>query len=448
MAGKQTTMDMTRGRPLPLLVRFAVPLVLSALLQQLYSFVDTAIVGRCIGVQALSAVGVTSSVSFFILRLVMGSAMGFNIPLAQCFGAQDRQGFARYFWNGLYLIVLLGAAFTGIMLPLLRPLLVYLNTAGELLPMAMEYLWVIVLGLIATALYNYLSGVLRAVGDSRHPFYFLLLSSAANLVLDLAFILLFHMGVAGTAWATVLSQAISAALCGWWLFAKSGSVQGGPARSASVPHMGKLLAAGLPMGLNYSVTAIGIMAIQSSVNQLGAVAVAAHTAGEKIRTIVTVPLESVGTAVNTYAAQNYGAGRTDRIRRGISTGLLIETSLAALAWVVLLVGKRPLSVILLGEEAAAETAGAVQYLSIISLLFAFHGVLMVFRNTLQGIGHSLAAMLSSFTEIAGRVLCGRLAVALGSFEVICVSNPFAWLLGGVYCLVMTVFFLAKQARSG
>ena len=219
MAPKKLTMDMTGGRPLPLLLRFSVPLILSALFQQLYSFVDTAIVGRCIGVQALSAVGVTSSVSFFILRLVMGSAMGFNIPLAQRFGAGDRADFSRYFWNGLYLIVLLGAAVTAVMLPLLRPLLVYLNTAAALLPLAMDYLRVIVLGLIATALYNYLSGVLRALGDSDHPLYFLLLASAVNLVLDLVFILVFGMGVAGAAWATVISQAVSAALCGWWLFA-------------------------------------------------------------------------------------------------------------------------------------------------------------------------------------------------------------------------------------
>lgn len=451
MTSKQTTMDMTRGRPLPLLVQFAVPLVFSALLQQLYSFVDTAIVGRCLGVQALSAVGVTGSVSFFILRLVMGSAMGFNIPLAQCFGAGDERGFARYFWNGLYLITLLGLAATGVMLPLLRPLLVRLNTADELLPMAMEYLRVIVLGLAATALYNYLSGVLRALGDSRHPFYFLLFSSAANLVLDLTFILVFGLGVAGAAWATVLSQAISAALCGWWLFARTDAVQAGPARGVSAPHMGKLLAAGLPMGLNYSVTAIGIMAIQSSVNQLGTVAVAAHTAGEKIRTILTVPLESVGTAVNTFAAQNYGAGRRDRIRRGIAAGLLIETVLSAASWLVLLAGRRPLAEVLLGRQASAEVAGAVRYLSVISLLFVLLGVLMVFRNTLQGIGHSMAAMLSSFTEIAGRVACGRLAVAMGSFDVICISNPAAWVLASAYCLALTAYFLAKeerQARAG
>lgn len=446
MAAKKLTMDMTAGRPLPLLLRFAVPLILSALFQQLYSFVDTAIVGRCISVQALSAVGVTNSVSFFILRLVMGSAIGFNIPLAQRFGAGDREELSRYFWNGLYLIVLLGAAVTAVMLPLLRPLLVYLNTAEELLGLALEYLRVIVLGLVATALYNYLSGVLRALGDSEHPLYFLLLSSAVNLALDLVFVLVFGLGVAGAAWATVISQAVSAALCGWWLFAKTGVIRRGTLTAASLPHMAALLAAGLPMGLNYSVTAIGIMAIQSSVNRLGTVAVAAHTAGEKIRTIMTVPLESVGTAVNTYVAQNYGAGRQDRIRRGIAAGLVIETGLSVLAWLVLLVGSRPLVGILLGDLATAEAAGAVRYLSIISLLFPLLGVLMVFRNTLQGIDHSMLAMLSSFTEIAGRVACGRLAVALNSFTVICVSNPAAWVLADVYCLALTLWFL-RPARS-
>lgn len=443
---KARTLDMTHGSPLPLLARFAVPLVFSALLQQLYSFVDTAIVGRCIGVQALSAVGVTGSVGFFVLRLVMGSAIGFNIPLAQSFGAGDRQGFCRYFWNGLYLITALGLLTTAAMLPLLRPLFLFLNTDALLLGQALDYMRVIVLGMVATALYNYLSGVLRAVGDSDHPFYFLLLASAANLVLDLVFILGLGMGVAGAAWATVLSQAASAALCGWWLFAKTGMVgRAGGVAAFSPRHGAALLAAGLPMGLNYSVTAIGMMALQSSINTLGAVPVAAYTAGEKIRTIMTVPLESVGTAVNTFAAQNYGAGRLDRVRRGIGAGLLTEGALAVLACAVLLAGRRPLVAVLLGSSATPEGVAAARYLAIISLLFPFHGLLMVFRNTLQGIGHSLLAMLSSFAEIAGRVLCGRLAVQLGSFALICVSNPVAWLLAGLYCLAATAACLRRAA---
>lgn len=352
--------------------------------------------------------------------------------------------------NGLYLITFLGVAFTVIVLPLLEPLLRYMNTADELMDMALAYMRVIAMGLVATALYNYLSGVLRAIGDADHPFYFLLISSVTNLILDLVFILVFDMGVAGAAWATVISQALSAVLCGWWLFAKTGMIRR-PDESSSMTaispkRMGKLFAAGLPMGLNYSVTAIGIMAMQSSVNTLGAVAVAAHTAGEKIRRIITVPLESVGTAMNTYTAQNYGANRVDRIRKGIGTGLLIQIGISVSSWGLLLFTKEPLVSILLGDLASAEAQSAVRYLTLISTLFVFHGLLMIFRNTLQGMNHGMLAMLSSIIEIVGRVLCGWLAVTQNSFDLICVTNPAAWLLAGVYCLVWTYWYLGKEEK--
>lgn len=217
---KKSIIDMTGGNPLQLLVRFALPLMLGSFFQQLYSFVDTAIVGRGVSVEALSAVGVSGTLSFVILGFTMGAAAGFTVLISQNVGAGEMEHVSRYFWNGLYVSVGLGLLVSVGVTPFVRLLLVMMNTPAELLDLAVEYLTIIVRGSIATVIYNYFAGVLRAFGDSRHPFYFLLIASVCNVVLDLVMIMVFHMGVAGAAIATVVSQALSAVLCGWWLFGK------------------------------------------------------------------------------------------------------------------------------------------------------------------------------------------------------------------------------------
>ncbi len=449
---KEQTLDMTRGRPTVLLVRFAVPLVLGSLFQQLYNFVDTAIVGRCIGVDALSAVGVTNALNYLVLGFTIGGAMGFSIPISQSVGAGNRAEISRFFWNGLYVSIAMGVLFGVFATPFVRPMLVLMNTPEELLDMGTSYLRVIMAGQITAVLYNYLASVLRAFGDSKRPFWFLVISSLINIVLDLLLILVIPMGVAGAALATVISQGISVVLCTWWLFRKMDVIQnrgeaGEKLTAFSPSHMARICVTGLPLGLEYSVCSIGNVILQGSINTLGTVVATAQICGEKIRSIATLPMESVGMAMATYVGQNFGAKRIDRIRKGIRSGLVIQITYSALSWAILLVLKKPLVSLLLGQTWSAEAAASLQYLSIISMLFVFHGSLMIFRNTVQGMGYGASALASSVMEILGRSLAGLLAVHFGSFVLICLSSPMAWMLAMTCCLGLCAYYIPKADRQ-
>ena len=449
---KNNTLDMTRGNPLSLLVRFSIPLILGSLFQQLYSFVDTAIVGRCIGSDALTAVGVTGSLNFLILGLTMGSAMGFCIPISQAVGAGDDDEVSRNFWNGLYLSVGIGLVISIGVSFFTRPLLVMMKTPAELLNMATEYLTVIFVGQITTVLYNYFAGVLRAFGDSKRPFWFLVISSCLNVVLDLVLILVIPMGVAGAAVATVISQAVSVVLCVWWLVKKMDRIHrknsaGEKLTAPSGSHMKHICVIGMPLGLEYSVCSIGNVVLQSSINSMGTVVAAAQVCGEKIRAIATLPMESLGTAVATYAGQNFGAKRTDRIKSGIKAGLVIVAVYCAAAWALLLVLKKPAVYLLLGEVTSAEALASIEYLSVITTLLVFHGSLMIFRNTVQGMGYAASTLASSVMEIIGRSAAGLLAVHFGSFFLICVSAPMAWILALICCMALCAYYIPKAERE-
>ena len=449
---KKRILDMTRGNPLPLLVQFAIPLILGSLFQQLYSFVDTAIVGRCISAEALTAVGVTGSLNFLVLGFTMGSAMGFCIPISQAVGAGDQNEISRTFWNGLYLSIGIGLVISIGVSFFTCPLLTMMKTPVELLDMATEYLTIIFVGQVATVLYNYFAGALRAFGDSKRPFWFLVISSCINVALDLVLILVIPMGVAGAALATVISQIISVLLCIWWLAKKMDVIRrhsnsGENLAAVSGTRMKKICVVGMPLGLEYSVCSIGNVVLQSSINSLGSVVAAAHVCGEKIRAIATLPIEALGTAIATYAGQNYGAKRIDRIKSGIKAGLTIVAVYCIAAWAVLAVLKVPLVSLLLGETASAEALASVEYLSVISTLFVFHGSLMIFRNTVQGMGYAASTLASSVMEIIGRSAAGLLAVHFGSFFLICVSAPMAWVLACICCIGLCAYYIPKASKA-
>ncbi len=463
MNGKNTQ-DLTAGRPIVQIFLFAVPLVLGTLFQQFYSFVDTVIVGRFVGVEALAAVGTTYSLNFLILGFVQGLCVGFGILLAQSFGAQDQKELSRYFVYGTYLRAALSGVRAVLTCLFARPLLILIRTPEDILDMAAVYIQIIFIGIPVSMMYNYSAGALRAVGDSRRPFYFLVFATVLNIVLDYIFIVPLGTGVAGAAWATVISQLVSGVLNTWWLLTRTGIAGGmkdvrdgaggdycgrrsyGQWSRISGIHMLKLCRIGIPMGLEYSVSAIGAVVMQGAINSLGSVAVAAQTAGEKIRQMFTLPMESVGMAMATYVGQNYGAKRIDRIRQGIVSGLTIQYIYCAVIWVVIFVLKRPLVSLVLGETGSAIAAGAIQYLTLMSMLFFIHGSLMILRNTLQGLGYSLQAIVSGVGELIGRSLGGILAARYFGFVGICFANPLAWGLALCYCAVMVTYYLRRYKK--
>ena len=446
---RTTAMDLTKGRPIRQILLFSLPLVAGTLFQQLYSFVDTIMVGRLIGEDALAAVGTTYSLHFLTLGFVQGACVGFAIPLAQAIGAQDARGFRRYFWNGVWLCTALAAVMTALTFALAGPLLTLIQTPAEIFADARRYIGIIFLGIPATVLYNFSAGALRASGDSRRPTLFLLVSSLLNILLDYVFIEPIPLGVAGAALATVLSQLVSGLLNLFWLAAKTDLLAGSAGlRGFSRPHAAKLCVIGFPMGFEYSVSAIGAVVLQGAINSLGTAAIAGQTAGEKIRQMFTLPMESVGMGMATYAGQNDGARRYDRIRAGIKAGLCIQWIYCAAAWAALFFGKRPFTALVLGPGEGEAVALSVQYLAIISTLFCIHGSLMIFRNTLQGMGYSLHAVLSGVGELLGRALGSALAVAtpLG-FVGVCLANPLAWGLALCYCIGMTTHFLRRRESA-
>ena len=446
---KSGTTDLTVGKPLFQILRFALPLVLGTLFQQLYSFADTVIVGRCLGTDALGAVGTTYSLNFLILGFVQGACVGFGIPVAETFGAKDQGGLRKYLFNGALLCVVLSVMFTLFTTLMAGPLLQLIHTPEELYADAVLYIRIIFLGIPATVLYNYASSVLRAMGDSQHPFYFLLAASVLNIGLDYLLIVSMGMGVDGAAIATVLSQLLSGGLCAFWFFTRTAKQEEltfrGQSSLLSAGHCKRLAYIGFPMGFEYSVSAIGAVIMQDAINLLGSTAVAAQTAGEKIRQMFTLPMESVGMAMATYVGQNHGAHRTDRIKQGIKDGCTIQLTYCVAAWVVIFFVKPYAVGLVLGDADPAVTAGAIQYLAIMSMLFCFHGLLMIFRNTLQGLGYSVQAIISGVGELIGRSLGGLLAVKTGlGYVGICLSNPFAWGLAMLYCMFMVRRMLKRE----
>ena len=446
---KSGTTDLTVGKPLFQILRFALPLVLGTLFQQLYSFADTVIVGRCLGTDALGAVGTTYSLNFLILGFVQGACVGFGIPVAETFGAKDKGGLRKYLFNGALLCVVLSVVFTISTTLMAGPLLQLIHTPEELYADAVLYIRILFLGIPATVLYNYASSVLRAMGDSQHPFYFLLAASVLNIGLDYLLIVSMGTGVDGAAIATVLSQLLSGGLCAFWFFTRTAKQEEltfrGQSSLLSAGHCKRLAYIGFPMGFEYSVSAIGAVIMQDAINLLGSTAVAAQTAGEKIRQMFTLPMESVGMAMATYVGQNHGAHRTDRIKQGIKDGCTIQLTYCVAAWVVIFFVKPYAVGLVLGDADPAVTAGAIQYLAIMSMLFCFHGLLMIFRNTLQGLGYSVQAIISGVGELIGRSLGGLLAVKTGlGYVGICLSNPFAWGLAMLYCMFMVRRMLKRE----
>lgn len=446
MAGREKTMNLTVGKPIRQIFFFSIPLVFGTIFQQLYSFADTVIVGRCLGADALGAVGATSSLHFLVLGFVQGTCVGFGIPVAQSFGADEKAEMRRYFWNGTWLCILIGMILALAATGMADTLLTVMGTPAELFSMSSVYIRILFAGIPASILYNYSASVMRAAGDSRHPFYFLLISSVLNVILDYVLIIFGGMGVDGAAAATVFSQFFSGVLNVWWMFRHMDIFQiRKEEMEVSGAHIRRLCVVGLPMGFEYSVSAIGAVVLQNAINSLGSAVVAAQTAGEKIRQMFTLPMESVGMAMATYAGQNFGAGKMQRIKDGIRDGLLIQIIYSAVIWGVLLVLNRPLVYLVLGENTSVIARDAGRYLFICSCLFVFHGSLMIFRNTLQGMGYSIHAIISGVWELAGRSLGGWLAVHDAGFTAVCLANPFAWIFALIYCIILVAYMIRRNS---
>ena len=438
-----TTKDMTSGSTMKLILGFAVPLLMGMLFQQVYSLVDTIIVGRFLGVSALAAVGATGSINFLIVGFCQGICNGFALPVAQRFGAKDYDGLRKYVGNSAVLSIIFGGAITLITVITCRPILELMQTPADIIDMSYHYIVVIFAGIPAIILYNILSAYLRSLGDSITPVIFLVLSAGLNIGLDLLFIVTFHWGVFGAAFATVLSQAVSGILCLILIIKKF-----------DILHLAHddwrldwryskyLLIMGLPMGLQYSITAIGSVILQASVNTLGSTAVASMTAGSKISMFVVCPVDALGSTMATFGGQNVGAGRLDRLGRGLRSAVILGAVYSALILVVLIFFGRDLILLFVSAKEAAVIAQAKQFLVTNAAFYLMLALVNIVRFLIQGMGFSGFAVFAGVFEMVARALVGLVFVPICGFTAACFASPLAWVFAD--CFLIPAFFHCRK----
>jgi len=422
------THDMTTGSPLKCILRFCVPLLIGNLFQQFYNLADSILVGRILGLNSFAALGATGALNFLILGFATGACSGLAIPIAQSFGAGDlenvRRRTAQLVWLGFGITALIRLICWFWTDDLLR----MMHTPAEIFDDAYRYIFIVFMGVGATMLYNLSSAVLRSLGDSRTPLNFLIGAVVVNVVLDILFMKVMGLGVEGAAWATVLSQLLSGIACLLYIAKKVPilNLHHGDLRP-DFRRMGVMAAIGVPMGLQFSITAIGSIILQGAVNGLGAQAVAAVSAASRVSNIIVAPLETCGIAMSTYCGQNLGAGKYGRIRHGVWSTMAAATVYCALAFLFNYSFGRNVATLFVSPTETAILQDVQRYLNITSAFYPALAVIFIFRSGLQGMGFSNQAMMAGVSELLARVLVSFGLVGSLGFTAVCLANPAAWI---------------------
>lgn len=442
-----TSKEMTAGPPLPLIFNFTLPLLLGNLLQQTYSLVDAAIVGKFLGINSLASVGASSSVIFLILGFCNGCSCGFGIPVAQKFGARDYSTMRRYVSVSLQLSVVLSIIIAIITSLYCADILRMIRTPENIFDDAYAYLLVTFIGVPCTFLYNLLSSVIRALGDSKTPFWFLLFSTILNILLDFFCILVLDWGVLGASVATVFSQGVSALLCYLYMYRRFQILKSTPNERKFQPKLAKtLMYIGVPMGLQFSITAIGSIMLQSANNALGTACVAAFTSAIRIKMFFICPFESLGIAMATYSGQNYGAGKPERIWTGIKVSSLMMIIYAAFTFVVLMLGSRFLALLFVDASEIEILKNTELYLHVSCYFFPTLGLLCILRYTIQGAGYTNLAMLSGVSEMIARTLVSLYAVPVWGFIAVCFGDPSAWIAADLFLIPAFIYVYRRLKK--
>lgn len=442
------TKDMTVGSPMRHIIEFSVPLLLGFLFQQLYNIFDAMIVGRFVGLDALAAVGSTGSVNFLIIGFCMGVCNGFSIPLAQRFGARDNDGMKKYMMNAIYLSVFFAVILTVVTVVFCKQILVAMDTPGDILALSYNYIVIILAGIPVTFLYNLISGIIRAMGDSKTPVYFLVMSSVINIVLDLVLINVFSMGVVGAAVATVVSQLVSGVCCVIYSYKRYELLHVEKRfRKIDGRSMGKLLYVGIPMGLQYSITAIGSVVLQKSVNSLGKVAVASMTAGGKVSMFFCCPYDAMGSTMATYGGQNVGAGKIDRLNKGLFSVSVLGVAYSIIALVFLAVAWKPLVSLFIGEGESMDVYSNAHMVILYNALFYIPlAFVNIVRFLIQGMGYSQIAIIAGICEMAARTFVGFMLVPQLGFKAACIASPVAWVMADMFLFPAYFIIIKKMKR--
>lgn len=443
-------LDMTKGRPLPVILQFTLPLIIGNIFQQLYNMVDTIIVGRYVGADALAAVGSTGTIMFLLTGFSQGITAGFAILISQRYGAHDADGVKQAVANGTLLSVLFTLFLTCSCLFLMKPLLTIMNTPDNIFADAYSYIMIITAGIVANIFYNLLSAFLRAVGNSKVPLFFLVFSACLNVLLDLFFIIQLQMGVAGAAWATNLAQAISAVLCAIYIWCKIPDLK--PHRSdwkISRTDTKNQLAAGIPMALQFAITSSGTMIMQSAINLFGSTAVAAFTATGKLQSLLMQGMIAMGQTMATYSGQNFGSGNIKRIKSGVKTALGIALVYALVVTALMCSLLKPaLHLFFSGDvDMAAMLPWAQTYAYMCSMFFIPLSTIFIFRNTMQGCGYGFLPMMGGVAELLARLVVSIFAMKILNFRLACFGDPAAWIAAAVFTGISYLYVMRKIEQT-
>ena len=439
--------DMTVESPARGILRFAVPLVLGYILQQMYQVIDAAIVGRWIGVDALAAVGASASVMFLIMGFCNGSCAGFAIPVAQAFGAKDYAKMRSYVSNATRIGVVFAVVITLLSCAFCSHILRIVNTPADIFHDAWVFLFLQFLAIPFTIAYNLQAGLIRALGDSKHPFYFLIFSSLFNIALDVLLILVLGMGVMGAGLATLLAQAFSSVLCyGFIRHKMTILIPQGDERAYDNKRISILLNNGVPMGLQFSITGIGIIMLQSANNALGTLYVASFTAAMRIKYLFTCVFENIGVAMATYCGQNIGAHQIERIRRGVLDAVRIMMVYFVITFLLIYPFADTMMALFVDSSEQAVIANAAQFMRIANYFYPTLGLLTILRYSIQGLGYSNLSMLSGVMEMIARCGVSLWLVPALAFTGVCLGDPVAWVAADVF-LVPAFCLLYRHLKN-
>ena len=443
--------DMTVGSPLRQITKFALPLILGYILQQMYLVIDAAIVGRWIGVGALAAVGASSSIMFLVMGFCNGACAGFAIPVAQSFGAKDYSKMRLYVANAVRISAVMATVVTLLSLMSCRRILQMVNTPADIFHDAYIFLMLQFAAIPLTFGFNLFSGQIRALGNSRQPFYFLITSAVVNVLLDVVLILGCGLGVAGAGIATWLSQALSVILCLWYIRKHMQLlIPKGDERRFDNKRTSILLNNGVPMGLQFSITGIGIIMLQSANNALGTTCVAAFTASMRIKYLFTCVFENIGVAMATYCGQNLGARRMDRVTKGVKDAIKLMLIYFVFTF-ALIYPFADWMMRLFVDSGEAEVVGrAAQFMRIANYFYPALGLLTILRYSIQGLGFSNLSMLSGVMEMIARCGVSLWLVPALAWTGVCLGDPVAWCMADLFLIPAFLWVqrrLKKQAKE-
>ena len=432
--------DMTTGNSARKIFFFSLPLLIGTVFQQVYNLADSAIVGKILGTNPFAAVGLTGSITFFVLGLVFGSCSGFAIPVAQDFGAKNEAGVRRCVANIVWIGVVFAILMTVITVPLTKQILVWMDVPEELMGYAYDYLVWIFVGLGAQMMYNLLASIIRSLGDSKTPLYFLIVCSVLNIGLDIFCIRNLNMGVKGAAIATGVA-------CLIYMVKKFPMLRLTRAdMKLHLPTVKRLIGIGLPMGLQFSITAIGSIILQKSVNNLGTQIIASVSAASKVQTLVMSPMDAFGVSMATFTGQNYGARRLDRVRRATKEVTLMLWAYSVIAFCVFFFGSKFIVLMFVDPTETQIIQLVHQFVTINGAFYPVLSLIYVYRNTLQGVGYSKAAMLAGLFELIARTLMGLFIVPKLGYTAVCFAHPFAWFMADLILIPLYIALLSDKKQ--